>query len=104
MPEFRGKKYTIQQLVPFLEEQDRQTRKEAGLTIAKRWDEDRNKMDDLFNKLQKLRSSQAKNTDLSDYRTYKWKSMRRFDYSPQDCEQFANSVEITCMPLLDKIY
>ena len=104
MPEFRGKQYTVQQLASFYEDQDRQTRKEAMLAVASRWSKDSEKVDKLFDELQVLRRKLATNADLPDYRAYKWKSMWRFDYSPLDCEQFANSVEKTCVPLIDKLY
>ena len=104
MPEFKGKQYTVKKLVSLYEDQDRQKRHEAWLAIAKRWSNDCEKIDDLFDELQVLRKKMATNADHPNYRSYKWKSMWRFDYSPQDCMQFANSVEITCMPLVEKLH
>ncbi len=104
MPIFNGKKYTLKQLSRYLDEPDRNIRKRAWETIAIRILEDRNKFDELFERLLSLRIGIATNADLKDYREYQWNAKYRFDYSHLDCEQFANSVENLCVPLMEKLY
>jgi len=101
--DFRGEQYTLQQLARFLEDPDRETRKEAWQTISDRRFQDREAMDDIFDRLLPLRDKIASNADLPDYRAYLWKAFSRFDYTPDDCHRFADAIEAKCMPLVKKL-
>ena len=103
MVQFRGKEYTTQQMARFLEDTDRPTRQEAWENTTTRVLADRDAMDDIFEKLLPMRDRIAKNAGLSDYRAYQWKAKKRFDYTPEDCLRFANSVSETCMPLVRRL-
>lgn len=100
---FRGKSYTLQQLARFLEETDRPTRQEAWEVATARRLEDRGTIDALFDKLLDLRGRIALNADLPDYRAYIWRSMKRFDYTPGQCHQFADAIAELCVPLVSKL-
>ncbi len=100
---FRGKEYTMQQLARFGEEPDRPTREAAWRVQADRRLEDRQSIEALFEKVLPLREKIAKNAGLSNYRDYVWKSYKRFDYSPDDCLHFAETVATCCVPLVDKL-
>jgi oligoendopeptidase F len=99
MVNFRGKDYTLQQMARFLEEPDRATREEAYKLMTARRMQDRGKIEDLFDQLLPLRDKIAKNADMSDFRAYMWKSLKRFDYTPEDCLRFADAIAETCVPL-----
>ncbi|MCE9592136.1 MAG: M3 family oligoendopeptidase [Planctomycetes bacterium] len=101
--EFRGKTYTLQQLGRFLEEPDRPTREEAWRLSSERRLRDRDATDDIFEKLLDLRGQIARNAGLGDYRAYTWKSMKRFDYTPQQCLSFADAIEKTVVPLVREL-
>jgi len=98
--EFRGKKYTLQQLGRFIEEPDRQTRQEAWELMTRRRLQDRERIDRLFEQILPLRAKVATNAGFSDYRAYTWKNYRRFDYTPADCLVFAESIEKSVVPLV----
>lgn len=98
--EFRGQKMTLQQLARFMEETDRPTREEAWRLSTNRRLEDRDAMDELFNKLLAKRAQIAKNSGKDNYRDYVWQSHCRFDYTPQDCLTFGDAIEAVCMPIV----
>ena len=100
MISFRGHEYTPQQLARFGEDPDRATRQEAWEANSRRRLEDREKIDELFASLLPIRQSIARNSGLPDYRSYIWKSYKRFDYSPEDCLRFADAIAGTCVPLV----
>jgi oligoendopeptidase F len=103
MVEFQGKTYTMQQMARFLEEPDRQLRQPAWETMQNRRMQDRQTIEQLFEKLLPMRQQIARNAGFDDYRGYTWKAYKRFDYTPEDCRQFAEAIEKTCVPLVDQL-
>lgn len=103
MVRFQGKEYTLQQLARFIEEPDRRVRQEAWEASANRRLQDRDRMDELYDKLLPLRQRIAANAGMSDYRAYVWKAYKRFDYTPEDCLRFADAIEKTCVPAVDEL-
>lgn len=101
--EFEGQTRTLQQMAAFLEETDRSTRQAAFELIATRRLEDRDKINNIFQQLLDLRHQIAQNADHKDYRDYIWLQKKRFDYTPQHCHDFADSVESLIMPLLNDL-
>ena len=98
--DFRGKQYTLQQLARFIEEPDRDTRREAWELSASRRLQDRDRIDDIYTSMLGLREKIAANADLGNYRDYVWQSFNRFDYTPDDCHVFADAVETECLPVV----
>ena len=102
--EVNGKEYTLQQAGKFLENPDRKLREEVYFKIQNRRYQDRDTLNDLFNKLVEKRHHIAINTGFSNYRDYKFKELGRFDYTPQDCFNFHESVKHHVLPLVKIIY
>jgi oligoendopeptidase F len=96
-----GKEMTLQQAAVLLESTDREQRKQVYDLIAERRFEDRNKLDELFNKLVNLRHKVALNADFDNFRDYMFTAMGRFDYEPQDCFDFHRSVQEEVVPVLN---
>jgi oligoendopeptidase F len=103
MVQFRGKEYTMQQMMRFSEEPDRATREEAFRASADRRLADRAKVEEIFEKLLALRAKIAANAGLASYRDFAWKSYKRFDYTPDDCLKFADAIEKTCVPVVRQL-
>lgn len=101
--EHEGKQYTLQQMERFTEEPDRTTRQSAWQAIADRRLADRDAIDSLFDQLLPLRQQIAHNAGLPDYRQYIWKQYKRFDYTPDDCLKFADSIEKLFVPLAHQL-
>jgi oligoendopeptidase F len=100
---FRGRDYTLQQLARFVEEPDRETRRQAWELTVNRRLQDRQTIESLFEQVLPLRHQMARNAGLSDYRAYIWKEKKRFDYTPDDCLRFADAIAATCVPLVDEL-
>ena len=100
---FQGQQYTLQQLARLLEEPNRSTRDLVWQTMETRRAEDRDAIDDIFDKMLELRQTIANNAGLDDYRQFIWRKLQRFDYEPEDCHRFADTIEETCMPMVKQL-
>ena len=101
--EFDGREQTLQQLARYLEEPDRSVRESAWQAGEQRQAQDRERQDEIFDKLLDLRHRIATNAGLPDFRAYTWKAYGRFDYEPADCVRFADAIEQTFMPLVERL-
>ena len=99
-----GEEYTLQQAGKFLESQDRKLRKEVYHKIQQRRLQDKEKLDELYDKLISLRNRQAQNAGFENYRDYRFKELGRFDYTKEDCFKFHEAVKLHVLPLVNKIY
>ena len=98
-----GEEKTLQQAAVLLQDTDRELREGVYRQISSRRLEDKEKLDELFDKLIALRTEAAKNAGFENFRDYKFKSMGRFDYTPGDCFDFHESVRQSVVPMLDGI-
>ncbi len=103
MVEIEGKEMTLPQAGNLLESTDRAKREEAYRKIQSRRSQDKEKLDELFNKLISLRTQVAKNTGFENYRDYMFTAMGRFDYKPEDCFAFHESVAEEITPILNDL-
>ena len=94
------KEYTLEQASVFLKDQDRSVREKVWKIIAARRLEDKEKLDNLFNSLLKLRHQVAKNAGFENFRDYMFQALGRFDYTPHDCYKFHAAIEREIVPLL----
>lgn len=98
--EFQGKTYTLTQLKPFLEEPDRSVREGAWRARAEVRLADALTFDETFDKMYELRQQIARNAGFDNYRDYKFKEYKRFDYTPEDCMAFHAAVEKHIVPFM----
>ncbi|HET8573374.1 MAG TPA: M3 family oligoendopeptidase [Edaphocola sp.] len=103
MVSIEGKEYTLQQAAKFLHQSDRVLRETAFTRINDRRLEDKDALDELFDKLLALRHQVAVNAGFDNYRDYKFKALGRFDYSPEDCFAFHEAVKKHILPLQERI-
>ncbi|MEO7044002.1 MAG: M3 family oligoendopeptidase [Ferruginibacter sp.] len=99
-----GKEYTLQQAAKFLENPDRSVREDVYKKIQERRLQDKDKLDELYDKLIDLRNTEAKNAGFENYRDYRFKELGRFDYTKEDCFQFHDAVKKYVLPLVNDIY
>ena len=97
--EVEGKEYTLQQAARFLQKPDRKLREEVYRKISARRLQDKDKLNELFDKLLAGRQQVAKNAGFDNYRDYKFKELGRFDYTPEDCFEFHEAVREHILPL-----
>ncbi|MCB0801548.1 MAG: M3 family oligoendopeptidase [Flavobacteriales bacterium] len=100
---YKEQEYTIQQASKFLKETDRNVRAEVFDLISKRRAQDKDSLNELFDHLINLRAEVAKNAGFDNYRDYKFKAMARFDYSPEDCFEFHESIKKYVVPLAEEV-
>jgi len=95
-----GQEYTLEQAAVLLKDTDRKIRKEAWEAITARRLEDKEKLDELFNSLLKLRHQVALNAGFENFRDYMFQALGRFDYNPTDCYDFHKGIQEKIVPLL----
>ena len=100
---FEGMEYTLPQMRRFLESNDRETRRLAWTSVRERRMKDSSRISEILDELIDKRNKIAQNAGFNNYVEYAFRSMERFDYTPEDCREFHKSVEIHCMPLIHKI-
>jgi oligoendopeptidase F len=98
-----GKELTLQQAADFLQSTDRSKREEVWKKINARRLEDGKRLNDLYDQLLELRHQIALNAGFDNYRDYMFKALGRFDYTPEDCEDFHESVSMEVTPLLNEL-
>lgn len=101
--EVDGKELTLQQASVILQEPDRTRREEVWKKVTERRLKDQDQLDDLFTQLIQLRHQVALNAGFSNFRDYMFRSLGRFDYTPEDCFAFHRSVEVELVPLLQAL-
>jgi oligoendopeptidase F len=97
------KELTLQQAGVLLQSTDRALRESIYFKISNRRLKDKDKLDDLFSHLVSLRNQVATNADFKNFRDYMFAALGRFDYTPQDCFNFHESVSKEVVPLLDDL-
>ena len=96
--------YTLQQAAKFLESEDRNLREEVYHKIQNRRLADKEKLNELYDKLIQLRHTEATNAGFSSYTDYRFKELGRFDYTTADCFAFHEAVKLHVLPLVNEIY
>ncbi len=99
MVTFDGKEQTLAQLGRVLQETDRTRRQAAWELVAKRRLENRDQLEDIFDALLKLRGEIAREDGFADFRAYAFAVNERFDYTPEDCLHFQDTIEQSIVPL-----
>ncbi len=82
---------------------DQAVREEAWRAVQNCWLQARSDLDALYLQMLPLRRQLAANAGLADYRAYMWRSLRRFDYTPEDSLAFGAAIEAEVVPLASKI-
>jgi len=101
--EWDGKEVTIVRLRPVYQNPDRNLREKAWRLAARRQLEDAPAIGDLWRRFMELRAAMASNAGFDDYRSFRWKELHRFDYTPEDCRAFHNAIEETAAPAAARI-
>ena len=98
-----GRELTLPEASDRLQSTNRAERETAWRKIAERRYRDHDVLDQLFDKLIDLRHRMALNAGFANFRDYSFAALGRFDYTPQDCLDFHESVADAVVPLLNKL-
>ncbi|MCB8961291.1 MAG: M3 family oligoendopeptidase [Ardenticatenales bacterium] len=102
--EWHGETKTLPQLGPLFETPDRPVRQELWQKMAGRVMQDRESLNALWQQLIENRRQQGANVGLENYRALRWRMLRRFEYTPEDCETFHRAIEEAVVPAASRIY
>lgn len=101
--EHEGKTLTLQQASKLLEGADRAEREAIWKKISARRAQDREQLDELFDKLLALRHQIALNAGFGCFTDYMFQALGRFDYGRAECVAFHDAVAEAVRPLNDEI-
>ncbi len=103
--EWAGEERTLTGLKPFFVTPDRATREAIWRLKSQRQLADREAINAVWQKLLKLRMQQAANAGYGeDYRAFRWQSLKRFAYTPQDAQAFGAAIAEVVVPAATRIY
>jgi oligoendopeptidase F len=95
---WEGRETTLLELHVVFREPDRQQREFAWRLAAQRQMADRQAINELWVELMDVRGRLAKNAGLTDYRSYRWIQLLRFDYAPEQCAMFHRAIKEVAVP------
>jgi oligoendopeptidase F len=101
--EMEGKEITLPQAGRYMEGVNRAQRQEAWEKMAARYQQDREPLETLYDKMVPLRHEIASNAGFTNYRDYTFEAKQRFDYAPEQCFEFHAGVERAIIPLVKRI-
>jgi len=102
--EWEGKEVTPTQLQPVYLSSDRTKREKAWRLAMDRRLADRQKLNELWGKMLDIRVQIANNASFPNYRSYRWKELLRFDYTPENCIKFHEAIEQVVVPAARRMY
>lgn len=100
---FDGREQTFPQMARYQESTDRDQREAAWRAVSERRLADADDMESIYDDMVAKRHQLALNADCASYVDYAFRSMKRFDYTPEDCRRFHDSVETIVVPLMRRI-
>ncbi len=101
--DFMGKTVTIAQLGPYKQDPDRSVRKAAIEAEGSFFDQNQEALDELYDKLVKNRTEQAKKLGFDNYVPLGFIRMGRNCYTPEDLDSFRKQVVRDLVPLTVKV-
>ena len=102
--QWEGEERTLTQMFPLQYETNRSLRQRAWETTHSRLIQERQHINELWEKFVPVRLKIAENAGMPDYRAYAWKQKFRFDYSPEDCKSFHAAIEAVVVPAAKRVY
>ncbi len=100
---WEGEERTPYQMRRVYLDPDRDRRERAWRMVIERQLVDRERINALWTQFLRLRTRLAHQAGYPDFRAYQWNVMRRFDYTPADCETFHKAIEAVAVPAAARI-
>lgn len=101
--EFRGETYNLPQMGKFMQDLDRETRKEASEVYYSYLETMQDKLEDIYDKLVKVRDKMAKKLGFKDYVELGYLKMSRFDYNRDDVASYREEIHEVVTPIYNKL-
>jgi M3 family oligoendopeptidase len=101
--EFDSKILNLSEFAPYEEDSNREVRKSAALAVQNFMGKNRDKIDDIYDKLVKTRDKIAKSLGYKDFVELGYIRMNRIDYDRDMVEKFRNQVAEYVVPAVSKL-
>lgn len=102
--EFEGKTYTLTQMSPFLQHINRDTRHKAQLKVSNFFKENEAKIDELYDKLVKVRHEMALAKGYENFIELGYYRMGRTDYNSEDVYKYREQIKEVVVPAVSKLH
>lgn len=102
--DFDGEKRTLSQLFPYKQSADDDIRRSAWLKESEFYTQNGEQLDDIYDKLVKLRDKKAKKLGYENFVKLGYLQMNRNCYTAGDVEKFRKAVVKYIVPVADKLY
>ena len=100
---YKGKTLNLTGLSPFMQDIDRETRKEAFLLMDGFFKDNEVELDSIFDKLVKLRDKKAKVLKFDNFIPLGYLNMNRSDYGDVEVSEYRKQIVKHIVPLVEKI-
>lgn len=101
--DWNGEKLNITQLSKFTADSDPQVRRKATDLISEIYEEETDKLDDIYDRIVKIRDKMAKKLGYKNFIELGYRKMGRVDYDAKDVEGYRNQIVEVIVPLVNKI-
>jgi oligoendopeptidase F len=98
-----GEKLNQAQVFGKLGDLDRGVRERAWRALMACLESQRPENDRIWVQLLDLRLQMARNAGFKDYRSFHWRELARFDYTPQDCRIFHDGIARVVVPAVQRM-
>jgi len=100
---YQGKVLNLTGLSPYMQDINRNTRKEAYKLLDNFFDQHQEKLDDIFDKLVKIRNKKAKVLNFKNFIPLGYLNMNRSDYGSKEVSEYRKQIVKHIVPLVTKI-
>ena len=101
--EWQGEMLPMPKMTPFQQSPDRETRKAAYIATGKWFDAHQKELDELYDKLVKNRTAQAKAMGYDNYIPLGYDRMGRNCWGPKECAAFRDQIAKDLVPVVAKV-
>lgn len=98
-----GEKLNLTQLGKYTQDKDRNVRKKATELVAQFFEENTEKIDDIYDKMVKVRDNMAKKLGYKNYVELGYKRMGRVDYNADDVKNYREQIIKHIVPIATEL-
>jgi M3 family oligoendopeptidase len=98
--EFQGNTYNLSQMVPFIQNIDRETRHQAQLVVSKFFEENESSFDRIYDDLVKVRNEMAKKLGYENFVQLGYDRFGRTDYNYLDVKNYRDQIYEVVVPIV----
>ena len=102
--EFRGEIYNLSQLSKYTQSTDRDTRREASLAVCKFFEDNNERIGEIYDKMVKVRTRMAHKLGYENFIELGYKSLGRTDYDQKMVEGYREQIYNDLVPLTNKLF